>query len=161
MWNCHYSFLTVACPSYNCCNAFSHSNATFDVIFKEVSKQCSAVEKLKSGLPKFDEGIQECEVFLVLFDLLVLPTSRGNTFCNFLFEEKNIRHWTANHSSGEWNNQGPNWSRVLENRTERHFWRTSRKEEDSKRQTGILQRTFSLSFFMKDNDAVLVCCVQS
>ena len=36
------------------------------IFFKEVSKQCSAVEKLKSGLPKFDKEIQECEVFLVL-----------------------------------------------------------------------------------------------
>lgn len=36
------------------------------LFFKEVSKQCSAVEKLKSGLAKFDKEIQECEVFLVL-----------------------------------------------------------------------------------------------
>ena len=37
-----------------------------DLIFQEVSKQGTAVEKLKSGLPKFDKAIQECEVLLVL-----------------------------------------------------------------------------------------------
>lgn len=41
-------------------------NATFDFIFKEVSMQGRVVVKLKSGLPKFDKEIQECEVLLVL-----------------------------------------------------------------------------------------------
>ena len=41
-------------------------NAAFDFTFKEVSKQGTAVKKLKSSLPKFDKEIQECEVLLLL-----------------------------------------------------------------------------------------------
>lgn len=33
-----------------------------NAIFKEVVKQTATVEKLKSGLPKYDKEIQECEV---------------------------------------------------------------------------------------------------
>ncbi|KAJ7394299.1 hypothetical protein OS493_000101 [Desmophyllum pertusum] len=32
-----------------------------NAIFKEVVKQTATVEKLKSGLPKYDKEIQECE----------------------------------------------------------------------------------------------------
>lgn len=63
----HFLFLTVMLPSYRCCKMlFPNFNTTFDFIFKEVSKQGTTVEKLKSGLPKFDKEIQECEVILVL-----------------------------------------------------------------------------------------------
>ena len=64
--NWHFHFNSYA-PSYCCRILFPNYNATFDLIFKEVSKQGTAVEKLKSGLPKFDKEIRECKVLLVLF----------------------------------------------------------------------------------------------